>query len=505
MLSPMRRLGQLLTLIAMLTLARVAGADGKVFTHAAPAEIPSQSALIVYDGKVQTLAIETRFVAEGKDFAWVVPLPAVPEIEPGTPGMFASLRAMFLPDLITSRNTPVALALVLLMLLVLGIWGTLLGAGSRWRIILYLAALVAFLGFGFLLPALGSARGIDPRSEVSVLDRKIVGEFETTTLRSSDDASLVVWLSEHGFALPPEARDVVRGYTADGWVFVAVKLRREFQEADLTAPTPLVFRFPTRSCVYPMRLTGAKATVPLDVELYVFADKAASAPGFASIRHSEMVLASDPQVQSDVKPSAIVVSHRRVRELVGHATHATLLRSTLQPSQMITDVPVSFAMRSLHGSTAIGTSITRPIAGGVGLIVAGAVGIYFLLRKQRPVAISKSLRLVGWSAAAGVLGGMVVMFILPSVPETNRGWRQSYLVTYLARALDTVTEQAASDLDEAQIGALVLEAVRADHPNFVLPRYEDSPGNFTIRRIDRGFELVLYSWRGEEYTFPLIR
>ena len=70
-------------LIAVLALFMLAHprcfADGKVFPvidHRA--SIPDQQALIAWRDGIETLAIETRFVGTGTDFAWVVPLPSVP-------------------------------------------------------------------------------------------------------------------------------------------------------------------------------------------------------------------------------------------------------------------------------------------------------------------------------------------------------------------------------------------------------------------------------------------
>src|SRR5687767_1469324 len=88
-------------LIVIVVLSSVAGsqalADGKVFAPRANVLMPDQSALIHYADGVEYLAIETRFVGEGQDFAWIVPLPSVPEIEQITPGLFPTLRVQLAP------------------------------------------------------------------------------------------------------------------------------------------------------------------------------------------------------------------------------------------------------------------------------------------------------------------------------------------------------------------------------------------------------------------------
>ncbi|HWH72236.1 MAG TPA: hypothetical protein VNT26_22935, partial [Candidatus Sulfotelmatobacter sp.] len=43
-------------------------------------EIPNQQALIHFADGIEQLVIETAFLGEGTNFAWVVPLPAAPEV-----------------------------------------------------------------------------------------------------------------------------------------------------------------------------------------------------------------------------------------------------------------------------------------------------------------------------------------------------------------------------------------------------------------------------------------
>ena len=85
-------------LLAVLLLCSVAVADGKFFGKAAAVvDIPDQSALLVWEEGRETLVISSAFVGEGSEFAWLVPLPSPPEIEPSTRGLFPTLRALTAP------------------------------------------------------------------------------------------------------------------------------------------------------------------------------------------------------------------------------------------------------------------------------------------------------------------------------------------------------------------------------------------------------------------------
>src|SRR5438034_8324076 len=76
-------------------------ADGKVFPQVfyPKVEIPNQQALIHFSDGTEQLVIETSFLGEGTNFAWVVPLPSVPEVKPVAEGFFGALQQTFQPRL----------------------------------------------------------------------------------------------------------------------------------------------------------------------------------------------------------------------------------------------------------------------------------------------------------------------------------------------------------------------------------------------------------------------
>jgi hypothetical protein len=129
------------------------------------------------------------------------------------------------------------------------------------------------------LQTLGMDQPPTPSQAVSILDWKIVGVFETTTIASHDAKALQAWLSENGFAVPTNAEPVIASYVKDGWVFVATKIRRDKPDNETSTPHPLSFTFKTDKPVYPMRLTGLNSQ-SLSVDLYVFSDARAAAPHF---------------------------------------------------------------------------------------------------------------------------------------------------------------------------------------------------------------------------------
>ena len=67
--------------------------------------IPDQRALLWWTNGTERLVIETRFAGQGTNFAWVVPLPSVPKVEPATRGLFPTLTQLLRPE-VFRRNRP---------------------------------------------------------------------------------------------------------------------------------------------------------------------------------------------------------------------------------------------------------------------------------------------------------------------------------------------------------------------------------------------------------------
>src|SRR3974390_876675 len=95
-----------LILLLLPLLCLTALADGKVFTTAvaAPVTTPDQRAMLQFSNGVERLVIETSFVGQGTNFAWVVPLPSAPKGEAVSTNFFGYLNSSFQPNLITEAD-----------------------------------------------------------------------------------------------------------------------------------------------------------------------------------------------------------------------------------------------------------------------------------------------------------------------------------------------------------------------------------------------------------------
>ena len=500
----------------LLFLPLAALADGMVIptiAYSAKITIPDQRALICFSNGTERLVIETRFTGAGTNFAWVVPLPGQPVIEEATTGLFPTLQYLFRPKII--YDVPRYWLGILVTLGLIYLFRFVLKHASNGFVFLLYLLLVFFAAL--VLPGLSSAKtkGMASGSSaqaVSILDRKLVGIFETTTITSRDAKALQAWLSENGFAVPTNAEPVIASYVKDGWVFVATKVRRDKPENETSTPHPLSFTFKTDRPVYPMRLTGVD-NGPLSVELYVFGPSRAEASHFKAERCTRPNYSSDSGGWSRWSPETLVIVHPLLREWADGAPAATKLTATLSPADMRKDVRIHFnwmpfwdkgnRLFSRHGA------LTTALNWGAGLFATGLYVIclsVFYNKTLKP----KLPRLVAIVTVASIVFAGLFYLVLPKTEVrlvkggyyldireqqtalclalNDGGWRTIAEARAGLREFISDTNNAVSygckNWDNYLVGGQIRE--------------EDSPGNYLLRETNHQVEIVTFTWDGRD-------
>jgi hypothetical protein len=547
-------MGRLLTLLAFLFTAVSGWADGMVMgSYALPANvrIPDQRALIQFSNGVERLVIETRFTGAGTNFAWVVPLPSPPVIEEASTGLFPTLQCIFQPRLwhdvphyfqwfmgllaggyllrYVRRNSPMTIGDVLACLCgALAVFGetplrgmgsvaVLLGllnvvdnvrnrgsCASRLFFYSFFIVITAMLA-GMMLPTLGRAGGgVSNSPAVSVLDRKLVGVFDTATISSRDPAALQGWLKANGFAAPASRSQAIAGYVKDGWVFVAAKIRRDDPALQTATPHPLSFTFATTNAVYPMRLTGID-NGPVQVELYVFGAGRADTPHFKVERCAMPVYPKLPLhhgIESmsveDLKPNPDVlqIAHPLLRKWVDGSAVATKLSATLSPDEMRDDIWISWKPFSEKKSFRFSREGAMIYAAnwGSGLIAFGLLAAFVFgpgsaARAKHP---AKIIRLV---LCSGVLLSAIVYGLLPKTEvRIVRSYRSPVFQTrgnfeYVDRVCFRETNLA--DVRD-RMTTFVSNYKMENYLSGGLFREEDSSGNYQLRQGSNAVQAIFY-------------
>jgi hypothetical protein len=398
-------------------LPRMAVADGMVIPqrgYALP-DIPDQSALIYFTTGSETLVIETSFKGQGTNFAWVVPLPTVPTIEPVSTGLFPTLRTIFQPRVVLSVKHYL-LALPAAVLFLFGV-----SVARRCSFDFLVVLLLLLVVVSLFVPALQLARSRAGAAGttfagVQVLARRNVGLIDTATIKPRDANSLLQWLNENGFKVPTNITTVVTDYVREGWIFVAARLRQEAAGSGLTATHPLCFKFPTAKPVYPLRLTGV-ATKSCRIDLFVFGPGRAKAPGFKLRRCQAPTYGARfdwPQmVAGDIR-----MRHKELTKLVPKVAVATKLSAVLSASEMNHDAYLRWTSYWPSGGKVYSRGAALILSCNVSaLLFMTLTSVWWLLARARSAHGIDLGRLGAWLAPVSILMGIAVYGV--AVPKVS--------------------------------------------------------------------------------------
>ncbi len=209
----------------------------------------------VGDGYVDA-HVQVFYEGPADEFAWVVPVPAEPELFPSQEALFDRLVATTAPTFRLDDFTRD-------------------GCSRPVRI-----GCSGEAGLGSLVPpALDGGVGIVNEAEV--------GPYETLTLEASDSRALIRFLQDAGYDLPLALAEVLAPYVADGGYFVALRLAKHRDVGDIE---PLGMRYAGSQPSIPITLTSIAATDAMPVEVYVFGDHRAVPTSYLHVEINEALV-----------------------------------------------------------------------------------------------------------------------------------------------------------------------------------------------------------------------
>jgi len=214
-----------------------------------------------------TYVLQTDYTGEPSEFAWVVPVPATPTdvIAHETSRLFDELSDVTKPRFMV------------------GVWSGRSGSGCAC----------------FPTP-LGSTTEQSTLVEIEASGQ--AGILDWAALTSSGGSALLDWLNENGFALPPEAADVLERYIQQDMHFLTLRVREpgevELEEDGEIAIPPIQFTCQTSKRFYPMAISQISAADETEVVVYVLAEHRAQAANVLNALINQSLLAYDPESPS---------------------------------------------------------------------------------------------------------------------------------------------------------------------------------------------------------------
>lgn len=220
---------------------READACGGTFCDTGPQAMPvdqsGENILFVLDGTTVEAHVQIQYQGSAERFAWVVPMPAVPEVSVGSQPLFTRLLQSSVPTYAMQTQNDNC-----------GGGG---GAGGA-------------LSMGGSSSGGGGSGGADAGGPQVVFE-KTVGAFEVVALKGGTAVEVVDWLQNNNYQNIPSAPQILQDYVVKNYVFVAIKLTAG---AGLDEIHPLVFKYPGNEPCVPLKLTRVAATEDMAVRAF---------------------------------------------------------------------------------------------------------------------------------------------------------------------------------------------------------------------------------------------
>ena len=246
----MPRIAYALPLAAALLAAAwptVADACGGTFCDNIPGGLPvdqtGENILFILEPNQVEVHIQIQYDpnTNAQKFAWMVPMPTVPEFDVGSELLFRELLRATVPtyglsvtnEFCDEGETD-------------GGFGSTSGDGSGG----------------------GSTSGGDTGG-VDVVKIETVGAFEVVVLAGKSAPELTQWLVDNDYQTDPEAEPILQQYLDEGNVVIALKLQNG---QDLRSIHPIVLRYPGLDGCVPIRLTRIAAVEDMEIRVFALAD-----------------------------------------------------------------------------------------------------------------------------------------------------------------------------------------------------------------------------------------
>lgn len=224
--------GLVLLLLAWMLPSQSVLACGGFFCQTLPINQAAEQIIFRQDGDTTTAVVRILYQGDAEDFSWVVPVPARPELSTGSDQTFLELDFATRP------------------LFDLEVRGQSCDAGG------------ATTG-GEGAPVFASPESTDDSVNVEELS---VGPFAVQIVSSDNPDELALWLTDNGYDLSDNGRDLIAPYVNDGMQFVALKLRSGESAGSIQ---PLIMRYTNAKPTIPIRLTAVAAEEDMGVLVWI--------------------------------------------------------------------------------------------------------------------------------------------------------------------------------------------------------------------------------------------
>lgn len=224
-----------------------------------------------------TAHVLIKYAGAPESFAWIVPVPEIPELDISPVTAFGLIDRASAPfvNVQTEDICPT----------------------SSWACRYHQTPDCGGWGFGGANEDNGGAPGLADAGAggqepppVTVIDQQVVGDYQTVTFRADEAQAAVTWLRTNGFIVNQTTSIYMEPYVQAGMVFVAAKL---VAGAGVDAIKPLKLKYRANFPMVPLVLTAVAAEPNLTVTSFIYGDHAFKPMGHPSVTLDARRIARD--------------------------------------------------------------------------------------------------------------------------------------------------------------------------------------------------------------------
>ncbi len=286
----------------------------------APSPIDQSAERIIFevlDGGRLSATVQIQYTGSASDFAWVVPVPSVPDVEEGDVEQFLDLDEDTRLQVVLPAASPCGS----------GGGGSDSGCGT---------SSARTDGGGDEQPNAPGAT-----SPVTVFAHDFTGNFEYHVVGAEETSELIDWLNKNNYNVSDNMTPVMDLYNGAASRFLALKLKEGKSASDIT---PVKLTYDGNDPMIPIRLTAVAAQPLMGILVWIVADQAFAPENYASALPDEEMIAFDQNGRTNyydwvARAAAEKDGKLWVREFVGEIEGKTVSRyyTRISPEHMTED------------------------------------------------------------------------------------------------------------------------------------------------------------------------
>ena len=238
-------------LFALALLAPVGSwACGGFFCSTFPMDQVSERILFVADQGQVTTHVQLEFNGNAPDFAWILPVPAVPALEVSHNEIFRQLQFATQPSFFLEFQEG--------------------GCDDFWP------------PFARSVEMASAEDAAD--DGVQVVSEERIGPYDTAVITSENADAIAQWLTDNGYNLDELGSELLKPYVDEGFFFLALRLAPDREVGDLQ---PIALTYAADKPAIPIRLTAVATQPDLGVLVWVLGEHRAIPQNYLHVQINE--------------------------------------------------------------------------------------------------------------------------------------------------------------------------------------------------------------------------